>query len=44
MVTERSGQARYFIAYKDFDVLMKWNRSTYFVIAVGTLADALGAG
>jgi membrane-bound lytic murein transglycosylase B len=42
-VTERSGRARYFIAYKDFDVLMKWNRSTYFVIAVGTLADALGA-
>ena len=44
MVTERSGGARYFIAYNDFDVLMKWNRSTYFVIAVGTLADALGAG
>lgn len=44
MVTERSGNARYFIAYKDFDVLMKWNRSTYSVIAVGTLADALRGG
>jgi membrane-bound lytic murein transglycosylase B len=40
-VTEKSGRARYFIAYANFDVLLKWNRSTYFAIAVGTLANAL---
>ena len=43
MVTERSGNARYVAAYNNFDVILKWNRSTYFAIAVGTLADALVA-
>jgi membrane-bound lytic murein transglycosylase B len=42
-VTERSGRARHFAAYADFEVILKWNRSTYFAIAVGTLADALDA-
>ncbi|MEQ8397273.1 lytic murein transglycosylase [Thalassobaculum sp.] len=42
-VTERSGRARHFAAYEDFDVILKWNRSTYFAVAVGTLADALDA-
>lgn len=42
-VTERSGRSRYFAAYADFDVILKWNRSTYFAVAVGTLADALDA-
>lgn len=42
-VTERSGGSRYFAAYADFDVILKWNRSTYFAVAVGTLADALDA-
>lgn len=42
-VTERSGAARHFLAYHDFEVILKWNRSTYFAIAVGTLADALDA-
>jgi len=42
-VTERSGNARHFLAYQDFEVILKWNRSTYFAIAVGTLADALDA-
>jgi membrane-bound lytic murein transglycosylase B len=42
-VTERSGRARHFLAYDDFEVILKWNRSTYFAIAVGTLADALDA-
>jgi len=43
MVTERSGRARYFVAYDNFDVILKWNRSTYFAIAVGTLADSLAS-
>ena len=42
-VTERSGRARHFVAYEDFEVILKWNRSTYFAVAVGTLADALDA-
>lgn len=42
-VTERSGGSRYFLAYDNFEVILKWNRSTYFAIAVGTLADALDA-
>jgi len=42
-VVERSGKARHFAAYEDFEVILKWNRSTYFAVAVGTLADALDA-
>lgn len=32
---------RAFLVYDNFRVLMQWNRSTYFGIAVGQLADAL---
>ena len=42
MVTQKSGPPRYFVAYENFEVILKWNRSTYFALAVGTLADALG--
>lgn len=42
-VTQRDGASRYFVAYQNFETILKWNRSTYFAIAVGTLADALGA-
>ena len=41
-VTEKSGNERYFLAYKNFDVTLKWNRSTYFALAVGNLADGIG--
>ena len=30
-----------YLAYKNFDNLLKWNRSNYFVIAVGTLSDQI---
>lgn len=30
-----------YLAYDNFEVILKWNRSTYFAIAVGRLADAL---
>ena len=36
----RAGGKAYLI-YDNFDVLMKWNRSHYFVISVGTLSDQL---
>ncbi|WP_420565536.1 lytic murein transglycosylase [Thalassobaculum sp.] len=42
-VTQRNGTSRYFMAYENFETILKWNRSTYFAIAVGTLADALEA-
>lgn len=32
------------LAYGNYDALMRWNRSTYFATAVGLLADALAAG
>jgi membrane-bound lytic murein transglycosylase B len=35
---------RAFLAYDNFRVLMQWNRSTYFGVAVGQLADALAEG
>jgi membrane-bound lytic murein transglycosylase B len=33
-----------FFAYPNFRVIMRWNRSTRFAIAVGTLADSIDAG
>tara|TARA_B100001123_G_scaffold148320_1_gene171769 strand:+ start:355 stop:1314 length:960 start_codon:yes stop_codon:yes gene_type:complete len=30
-----------YIIYRNYDVLLKWNRSRYFATAVGTLSDAL---
>jgi membrane-bound lytic murein transglycosylase B len=30
-----------FVVYDNFHVILKWNRSTYFAIAVGSLADRL---
>ena len=38
----RGGRA--FLVYDNFRVLMQWNRSTYFGVAVGQLADALAEG
>jgi membrane-bound lytic murein transglycosylase B len=31
-----------FLVYDNFYTLLKWNRSTYFALAVGQLADAIG--
>jgi len=31
-----------YLVYKNFDVLMTWNRSTYFATAVGILSDRIG--
>jgi membrane-bound lytic murein transglycosylase B len=30
-----------FLVYENFRTLLKWNRSTYFALAVGQLADGL---
>ena len=33
-----------FFAYQNFDVIMRWNRSEYYAIAVGRLADRIAGG
>ena len=33
-----------YLTYGNYDVIMKWNRSTYFATSVGLLADAIAAG
>jgi len=38
----REGPA--FIAYPNFDVIMQWNRSEYYAISVGRLADRIAGG
>lgn len=30
-----------YLAYKNFEAILKWNRSNYFAIAVGTLSDSM---
>ena len=32
-----------YLVYDNFRAIMKWNRSTYFAVAVGTLAEKIGA-
>lgn len=33
-----------YIIYRNYDVILKWNRSRYFATAVGTLSDRIAAG
>jgi membrane-bound lytic murein transglycosylase B len=39
---EKGGPA--FLAYENYRVTLKWNRSTFFAVAVGTLAERIGDG
>ena len=32
-----------YLAYPNFKVILKWNRSDFFAIAAGLLADRIGA-
>ena len=34
---------RIFLVYPNYSVILKWNRSNYFAVAVGTLADRIAA-
>jgi len=38
--TEKKGQA--YLVYNNFNVTLKWNRSIFFAVAVGMLADQIG--
>lgn len=42
MVGEANGGTPYLV-YDNFRVIMKWNRSTFFAVAAGTLADRLAS-
>lgn len=33
-----------FLAYDNYRTILKWNRSTFFAVAVGSLADGIGGG
>ena len=37
------GKGPAYLVYQNFRVLMAWNRSTYFALTVGALADLIGA-
>lgn len=39
--TEGPGSTAYLV-YNNYRTILKWNRSTYFAVAVGTLADRIG--
>ena len=41
IITPEDGEGRSFMVYDNFRTLMRWNRSYYFAIAIGTMADAL---
>ena len=36
-----NNKARYFLVYKNFKKILKWNTSNYFAIAVGMLSDSI---
>lgn len=44
LIQPTNAEGRYFLVYPNFKAIMKWNRSTSFAIAVGTLADRIGDG
>jgi membrane-bound lytic murein transglycosylase B len=43
LVVTDDGAGRSFLVYDNFRTLMVWNRSTYFALAVGLLADEIAA-
>lgn len=43
LVVPERGQGRVFLAYGNFNNILKWNRSNFFAIAVGSLADKIQA-
>lgn len=41
LILPKNGGGRAFLAYANYDAILKWNRSDFFAIAVGTLSDAI---
>lgn len=44
LIEAEKGKGPTFVIYENFEVILKWNRSTFFALAVGHLADRLGGG
>lgn len=44
IVLAEGGTGPAFLAYDNYRVTLKWNRSTFFAVAVGTLAERIGDG
>ena len=42
IVTPNDDLSQAYLVYNNYDVFKKWNRSTYFAVAVGLLADQIG--
>jgi len=43
LVVPERGEGRAFLAYENYNNILKWNRSNFFAIAVGSLADQIRA-
>lgn len=44
IVVPDGGDGRAYFVYHNYDVILSWNRSTYFGISVGTLSDLIAKG
>jgi membrane-bound lytic murein transglycosylase B len=44
LVQPKGGNGQTFLVYNNYRSILKWNRSTYFAMSVGQLADLIGDG
>jgi membrane-bound lytic murein transglycosylase B len=44
LVQPKGGNGQTFLVYDNYRTILKWNRSTYFAMSVGHLADLIGDG
>ncbi|MZR30430.1 lytic murein transglycosylase [Sneathiella sp. DP05] len=44
LVQPKGGNGQTFLVYENYRTILKWNRSTYFAMSVGLLADLIGDG
>lgn len=44
LVQPKGGNGQTFLVYNNYRTILKWNRSTYFAMSVGFLADRIGDG
>ena len=44
IVPENGADARAFLVYENYRSILRWNRSDFFALAIGSLADRIGDG
>ena len=44
VLPEKGTMSRAYLVYSNYRTTLRWNRSTYFALAVGLLSDGIGAG